>query len=156
MVEGNIFLTLDGSSSTLINSRQLLILRLRSIINALVNDGRKVIVIGQVPLPRQNPIDCIARARFNKTDESICGSSPISDRAETELQVDKTLAAAVQGTLDTEIIFPYKHLCKDGTCQLVVGDRLIYMDETHLSAAGARLASIDLEQSLATALGLRP
>jgi len=156
MVNGNILLTVDGSRPTINNSRNLLITRLRDIIGSLIESGKKVILISQVPLPGQNIIDCIARARFNHADEAICQNTSTSDRLQIERNVDEMLSSAVNGMHDTQIVFPYKQLCQDGACKLCIGGRLLYMDDTHLSAAGALLASIDLEPSLATALGLRP
>jgi hypothetical protein len=127
---------------------------LRRTLNALVDSGRQVIVFGQVPTPKLDPIRCIARARFNNQDESLCATMLIEDRAETEALVTQALRTAAQDNPKIQIVLPYKHLCGMNGCPIVANHRLLFMDAVHLSSAGAPLAAIDLETNIASALAM--
>jgi peptidoglycan/LPS O-acetylase OafA/YrhL len=154
LVEGHARVTLDNSRPSLPDSRQLFILSLRKTLDALVDSGHQVILVGQVPLPKVNPISCIARARFNKQEESSCATVSVRGRAETETRVAQALQTIVQGNPKIRIVFPYKRLCDNQKCAIVVNDRVLYMDDAHLSSDGARIASTDLETSIAAAIAM--
>lgn len=152
LVDGHVRVTSDNSRPSFSDSRQLFILSLRKTLDALVDSGHPVILVGQVPLPKVNPISCIARARLNKQEESSCATVPVRGRVETESRVAQALQTIVEGKPKIQIVFPYKRLCDNQKCVLVINDRVLYMDDVHLSSDGARIASADLEMSLAAAI----
>ncbi len=131
-------------------SRQIFIAALHRTIETIVESGREVIIVGQVPSPEFNPITCVARARFNHWDESPCLSMPAKASAEGEALVNQALNAAIGTTPSVRVIHPFDVLCSKQTCQLVSNGRPLFWDETHLSDAGARLIGGSIEESISS------
>jgi hypothetical protein len=82
------------TTAPLSDSHQLFVSSLRKVLTKLVDSGRQVILVGQVPLPPTEFISCITRARFKGWDENGCALEEFSARAETEHSVNQLLRQA--------------------------------------------------------------
>ena len=144
-------LTLNGTRPSVNGSRQLLVVSLRKLLTALVDSGRQVILVGEVPLPLA--VDCIVWARFNRRDESVCEKAQVTELSETEGLVDQALRnAAANLQPQVQIVYPYDYVCVEQKCIVQDNCRLLYEDDSHLSYAGIRLIESSLEKSTAFAL----
>ncbi|MGD0300866.1 MAG: acyltransferase family protein [Bryobacteraceae bacterium] len=161
--DGTLLLTPDGARPKFRDSRQLFISSLRKLLTTLVDSGRQVIIVGQVPLPPSDLIGCITRARFRGVDGNGCAKNqsrsseqtayPNRPVADTEYLVNQTLLEAVSHLESrVQIVHPYEYLCPNQECIVEVKGRLLYMDETHLSYNGVRLLEPSLEKSITSAL----
>ncbi len=152
--ERPMLLTDSGASPSLSQSRQLFVSGLRKALMALMDSGRQVILIGQVPLPPTEFIRCITRARFKGWPENACAIDESAARAETEASVNRLLAQAGSGLeAHVEMVHPYDELCGSNGCMVEAAERFIYMNDSHLSPHGAHLLQTRLENSLTSALG---
>jgi peptidoglycan/LPS O-acetylase OafA/YrhL len=162
-VDGDTLLTFDGARPSFKDSRQLFISSLRKLLTALVESGRQVVLVGEVPLPPSELITCIARARFRHLDENGCAINksrsptqtgyPNRPVVDTEYLVNQALLEAVLHLESgVQIVHPYEHLCGDQGCKVQANGRLLYMDNTHLSYNGARLLESSLAKSITSAM----
>lgn len=162
-LDGTFSLTTDGRRHSARESRELFIRKMRELLTVLVDSGRQVILVGNVPLPPSDLIDCITRATFRGLDAKRCAmnssrsslETAFSDRplAETESLVNQALSDMVSPIQSgIQITYPYERLCPGGVCMIFSGSQLLYMDNSHLSNFGARLLETDLEKSLKIAL----
>jgi hypothetical protein len=77
--------------------------------------------------------------------ECVIGSS---NAAEADKRVKKLLRLALQNER-AQVVSLFDHLCDEQECRIFTEQgKFVYMDETHLSAAGAQLISISLEGGL--------
>jgi peptidoglycan/LPS O-acetylase OafA/YrhL len=144
-------LTLNGTCPSVNGSRQLLVVSLRKLLTALVDSGRQVILVGEVPLPLA--VDSIVWAPFNRRDESFCEKAQVTELSETEGLVDQALRnAAANLQPQVQIVYPYNYVCVEQKCMVKDNGRLLYVDDSHLSYAGIRLIESSLEKSTAFAL----
>ena len=151
--EGHTLLTDRGASPSVSQSRQLFVSGLRKALMALMDSGRQVILVGQVPLPPAEFIRCITRARFKGWPENGCAIDESVERAATEAAVNRLLAQAVSGLEGhVEMVHPYEDLCGDNGCMVEAAGRFVYMGDSHLSRHGAHLLETRLENSLTSAL----
>ena len=161
--DGTVSLTTDGSRHSARDSRELFIRKMHDLLKVLVDNKRQVILVGNVPLPPFDLVNCVARARLRGLDDQRCAmqasrSSRVTafpDRpvAETESLVNQALndmVSAIQSGI--QIADPYERLCPGGVCMIFSGSHLLYMDDSHLSNFGARLLETDLEKNLKIAL----
>jgi hypothetical protein len=150
---GNLLLTLDGQQPSLEASRQLFVSSLRKLLSALADSGRHVILVGQVPLPPPEAVVCVTRARFRGLDENRCAIDESRERARTESLVNELLLEAVsQLESSVELVHPYASLCANQGCMVQAHGQLLYVDESHLSANGARLLGNSLEKGIVSAM----
>jgi hypothetical protein len=120
----------------------------RNTILTLTRAGHRVIIIGQVPLPDGNSIDCFERRFMTGRDASECAATRAS-RAELESSVVQLLQSGVGTASNVRMIFPFEKLCDAERCPIFAGNSdFAYMDKSHLSAAGAELLSADIEASV--------
>jgi hypothetical protein len=150
---GNLLLTLDGQQPSLEASRQLFVSSLRKLLSTLADSGRHVILVGQVPLPPPEAVVCVTRARFRGLDENRCAIDESRERARTESLVNRLLLEAVsQLESSVELVHPYAYLCANQGCLVQAHGQLLYVDESHLSANGARLLGNSLEKGIVSAM----
>jgi len=150
---GSLRLSLDGRQATTETSRRLFVDRLRQVLVTLTNSGRRIIVVGQVPLPPTEAVTCVGRAHFRGLDENRCATDESKDRAQTEAQVNELLTEAVSHLEPAiEMVHPYAYLCPNQGCMIESDRQLLYLDESHLSAKGARLVGDGLEKCITSAL----
>ena len=155
--ERPMLLTDSGAGPSLSQSRQLFVSGLRNALMTLMDSGRQVILIGQVPLPPTEFIRCITRARFKGWPENACAIDESVARAQTEASVNRLLAQAGSGLeAHVEMVHPYDELCGNNGCMVEAAERFIYMNDSHLSPHGAHLLQTRLENSLRSALRRPP
>ena len=142
----------DASTPSRENAARLLISALRKTFKSFVDSGRQVIVIGQVPIPPQNAINCIARARFHHQSDALCATVPIDVTAKKEALVAGVLQAAANNNPSIHIFLPHTNLCDAQECRFMADGRPLYMDPVHLSSFGALLATKGLASIAAAAL----
>ena len=147
-------LTMNGARPSVSDSRQLFIVSLRNVLTTLIDSGRQVILIGEVPLPLAE--DCIIRARFNRRDGSFCEKTQGTELADTETLVNQALVkAAANLEPGVQIVHPYEYLCSTHGCKVQENGRMLYLDGSHLSLNGLRLLESGLENSMMAALGAK-
>lgn len=107
-----------------------------------------MIVVAQAPIPNGNPINCIERTWLTGRDASECAATSAA-RAELDSNVKQLLQSATESETNVKIVFPFERLCDAQACRIFTeqGD-FVYMDEAHLSAAGAQFLSAGLEASM--------
>jgi peptidoglycan/LPS O-acetylase OafA/YrhL len=121
---------------------------LRHTILALTKAGHRVIVVGQVPVPIGDPIDCVERIKMTGRDASECAATSVS-RAEMDSKVNSLLQQAAESIPGVGIVYPFDRLCNAQECPIFTADgRFIYMDGVHLSPTGAGLLSADIEAQI--------
>ncbi|MFD0481203.1 acyltransferase family protein [Kineococcus sp. GCM10028916] len=93
----------------------------------------RVVVLEDTPYPAGDVPTCVAR---HLDDAAACALDEKSALGDADLRTAvrdaATRAAAV-------VVDPTPRLCTDGECPVVLGDTLVYRDESHLSATMARL-----------------
>jgi peptidoglycan/LPS O-acetylase OafA/YrhL len=98
----------------------------------------QVLVIGPVPELTLIPPQCLAQQRYLHGDETRCFSVPaalpLARLRPAEAEIRRALAAHP----GVRAVFPSADLCTDRTCISALDGRLIYFDDDHLSASGAR------------------
>ncbi|MBO0734621.1 MAG: hypothetical protein J2P49_09970 [Methylocapsa sp.] len=131
----------QAARPTLAESIDNFVASLRSTVRALADAGHHVIVVGQVPLPKGNSVDCFERILMTRRDPSECAAASAS-RAGMELRVGELLRSAVAGKTGVRMVYPFDRLCGDRVCPILTGQsEFAYMDDSHLSASGAKLLS---------------
>jgi peptidoglycan/LPS O-acetylase OafA/YrhL len=150
---GSLLLTRDGQRLSIGDSRRLFVSSLRKLLTDLVDDGRQVILVGQVPLPPPELVVCVTRARFRGLDEDKCANDQSEERAQTEHLVNQLLQEVVLGLESSvQILYPHDYLCGSRRCIVQTGGQLLYMNESHLSPDGARFLASGLENCIRSAI----
>jgi SGNH domain (fused to AT3 domains) len=125
---------------------------LKDAVLALSRAGHHVVIVGQVPLPVGDSIDCIQRLQMTGRDASECAATTAS-RAEVDSKVKPLLQEAAGSIPSVGIVYPFERYCNAQDCPIFTADgRFIYMDASHLSPAGASLLSADMGMQIASLL----
>jgi SGNH domain-containing protein len=128
---------------------------LRNTILALTRAGHRVVIVGQVPLPAGDPLDCVERIKMTGRDASECAATS-ADRVEVDSKVNPLLQQAAGSIPGVGIVYPFERFCGARECPIFTADgRFIYMDGSHLSPTGAGLLSADLETEISSLLRQR-
>lgn len=102
------------------------------------NPRAAVLIIGPTPELLFTPPECLAQARHLGLREAGCFSAPseliLKRLRPAEAEIREVLAQRP----GVRAVFPGDDLCHDGTCDSALDGRLIYFDDDHLSASGAR------------------
>ena len=150
---GELLLTSDGARPSPNDSRQLFVSSLRTLLTRLVDSGRRVILVGQVPLPPPELLICTTRARFRGLEEDKCPIDQPQANERTEDLVNRVISEAASGLEPSVLtVHPYDLLCRNHGCMVQSNGQLLYLDESHLSSSGARLLEGGLEKGIASAL----
>lgn len=145
---GGLLVSESLARPSIAESRHAFVASIRNTVRALTQAGHRVIIIGQVPTPNGNPINCIERTLMAARYASACTATGGS-RAEVDSRVNALLRLAVENQSGVQIVFPFDWLCDVRECKILTrqGD-YIYMDEAHLSAAGANLLNEGIEAGM--------
>jgi peptidoglycan/LPS O-acetylase OafA/YrhL len=145
---GEVLVSEGSTRPSVEESRDNFVSSFRNTVHALTQAGHRVVIIGQVPVPDGNPVNCIERTLMTGRDASNCTATGAS-RAEVELRVNALLRAAVKTLSGVRIVSPFDWLCNARECRIFTGQGdFVYMDEAHLSAAGAELLNPGIEASM--------
>ena len=98
----------------------------------------QILIIGPVPELTFLPPECLAQAIHLHGEPSICWSAPASLPLARARPAQAQIRAALADHSAVRAIFPADRLCSAETCRTALGGRLIYFDDDHLSASGAR------------------
>jgi hypothetical protein len=106
-------------------------------VSELVEQGKRVILMGQVPPFPAAPAACIGRAWRFKWDEKDCfASAPaVRKRLEFSNALLRQLAAEFKNVY---AFIPSDILCNDKVCSPFLGDVFLYHDDDHISAVGSK------------------
>ncbi|HEY0437933.1 MAG TPA: acyltransferase family protein [Phenylobacterium sp.] len=99
----------------------------------------RVVIVGPVPELTFNPPDCIAQARHLGRKEWSCWDAPARLPLVRARKAEAEIALALRRHPDVGVAWPTRRLCTDTSCIAVIGRKLIYADDDHLSATGARM-----------------
>jgi peptidoglycan/LPS O-acetylase OafA/YrhL len=108
---------------------------------AIATTGTKarVLVLGPVPELTFSPPECVALGRHLRRTEWPCWDAP----AALPLSRARPAEAAIQRGLSrapsVAAFFPSRRLCTEASCVTVLRHTLLYFDDDHLSASGARM-----------------
>lgn len=146
---GQILLARGSGRPSYQESQTVLADALRRTVILLAQNGRRVVLVGQVP--HADVVDCLNRSLLRHREDEAC-KAPLKGLEGIDGPANHLLAEAAAGfEATTRIVNPYDILCGRAGCRLTAGDRILYMDGTHLSAAGARLVGRSIEAAIAAA-----
>ena len=110
----------------------------------------RVVIIGPVPELTFIPPECVARARHLHGNEQACWSGPAGPPLARARPAEAEIRAVLADHPSVGAVFPSTQLCSTQACVSAMDGRLIYFDDDHLSASGARkLVPGWLDQALA-------
>jgi peptidoglycan/LPS O-acetylase OafA/YrhL len=99
----------------------------------------RVVVMGPVPELTFNPDDCIAEALHLGRKPWACWDAPAKLPLIRARGAETQIAAALARHPGVAVAWPFKHLCTKTSCVAVLRRSLLYADDDHLSATGARM-----------------
>jgi peptidoglycan/LPS O-acetylase OafA/YrhL len=110
-------------------------------LDAIAATGSKarVVVLGPVPELTFSPPSCVAMARHLGRRETRCWDAPAALPLMRARAAEAKIAAALAARPDVGVFYPARRLCTETSCITEVKRRLIYFDNDHLSASGARM-----------------
>ncbi|MHB8887142.1 MAG: acyltransferase family protein [Methylovirgula sp.] len=156
LASGALLATPDGTRTSSALSRRNVIASLRSTFDQLTRDNRRILLVGQIPVPGFDVVACMARTRFNHQAEALCATMPAAGPLAADTQVRQMLAAAVARHPNVSIAPVFDEFCQSQDCSLIHDGMQLYMDETHLSPKGAELIGPVLETRLHSLLAESP
>lgn len=133
-------LLFDVKNRNINDNKVLLEIGLKEMILALINAGKKVVVVKNVPeigydVPSTNMVAYLTDRDTNK----LIGLTPI-DHQEYSRNFEKILARIPSNTA-IATIDPAEILCSSGYCQVVKEHIPLYRDDNHLSTYGSKYIS---------------
>ncbi|THD58662.1 acyltransferase family protein [Phenylobacterium sp.] len=99
----------------------------------------QVLVLGPVPELTFSPSYCVAMARHLGRSEWPCWDAPATLPLARARPAEAQIATALAAWPDVKVFYPSRRLCTQTSCLTVLKHRLIYFDDDHLSASGARM-----------------
>jgi peptidoglycan/LPS O-acetylase OafA/YrhL len=98
----------------------------------------RVLIIGPVPELTVVPPECEAQRLNLHLPDSVCWSVPAGPPLARLRPVEAQIRQALAARQAVRAAFPSDDLCNAQTCVSALDGRLIYFDDDHLSASGAR------------------
>jgi peptidoglycan/LPS O-acetylase OafA/YrhL len=110
-------------------------------LDAIAATGTKarVVVLGPVPELTFSPSSCVAMARHLHRAEWRCWDAPATLPLSRARPAETAIARALAGAPGVGTFSPSGRLCSETSCVTVLRHRLLYFDDDHLSATGARM-----------------
>jgi SGNH domain (fused to AT3 domains) len=105
---------------------------------AATHTRARIVVMGPVPELTFNPPDCVAQARHLGRPEAACREAPATPPLIRTGKAEAGIREALRAHPQVRAVFPSEKLCTAARCQTVQGGTLLYFDDDHLSASGAR------------------
>jgi peptidoglycan/LPS O-acetylase OafA/YrhL len=132
-------------TASVANSRRVLAEGLERSVTAIrqARPGVRIILVGQVPEPGVGVAKCLARAIHLGRPREPCQSVSEAMVRERQAYADSVLRQVAART-GAELFMLSDQMCADGRCATVRGDTILYRDDDHLTADGARLVGRDL------------
>jgi peptidoglycan/LPS O-acetylase OafA/YrhL len=109
-------------------------------LDAIAATGTKarVVILGPVPELTFSPPYCVAMARHLGRAETRCWDAPATLPLIRARAAEARIAAALAARPRIGVFYPAARLCSETSCITELSRRLIYFDNDHLSASGAR------------------
>jgi peptidoglycan/LPS O-acetylase OafA/YrhL len=120
---------------------------IRTTANTLRANGKRVVIVGQVPEIRVDVPTTLAKSRMHGLPEDL-GPTLAEFKARNKTVLD-TLTS-LEG--EVELVFPHEALCAGPRCEVVRDGHPLYIDGTHLHRFGAELLSSIFEPVFAAQL----
>jgi peptidoglycan/LPS O-acetylase OafA/YrhL len=111
-------------------------------VRRLVGTGAKVVVLADTPYPATNIPRCLA---LHVSDTSKCAVPRQIALSDPERRRSGAEAALRAGAV---LIDPVKWFCTAGSCPAIVGNTIVYSDNSHMTATYSRLLASRLEREL--------
>jgi peptidoglycan/LPS O-acetylase OafA/YrhL len=128
------------------NSRRVFNDALARSVAILTASGKKVLLVGQVPELGFDPASCLTRqelpAILVKRHECTVPTSLVSQR----LKYSNDILSTYAGVEMVQVFFPADVFCDQSACRSSVGRQLLYADDNHVSAAGAKFLADRLDR----------
>jgi hypothetical protein len=102
----------------------------------------EVVLINDTPRPEGNAVECVSS---HLTDLTACARD--RDRAIPRPQ-RRRLVATAAAREGAEVIDPLPWFCTERRCPAIVGNTLVYRDDSHITATYARLLAPMLDAAL--------
>jgi hypothetical protein len=99
----------------------------------------QVVVLGPVPELTFSPPECVAMARRLGRSEGRCWDAPATLPLVRARPAEAKIAAALAAHPGVRAFYPAQKLCTAESCVTALRHRLLYFDDDHLSASGARM-----------------
>jgi SGNH domain (fused to AT3 domains) len=115
-------------------------------IRKLRADGAKVVWLEDTPYPGRNVPDCLAE---NESKIGKCGFTLTAGLYEPTVRAAVNHAAARAGA---SLINPAPWLCTGKICPPIIGDTVVYFDESHLSSTYAMTLAPELSAALSPSM----
>lgn len=148
---GNLLVYKAGEWPSRAGSRLNIAKQMRATASILASHGIRTIVVGPAPDPGINVVDCLTRASFLRDPDKNCMSALSTQSWEDESQ----WAGLLAGPQEFSELSIMNALCDKDTCPLLGNDGVLYIDDNHLSAAGARRLAPLFRSALTLATALK-
>ena len=106
---------------------------------AATHTNARVVIVGPVPELTFNPPDCVAQARHLGRAERTCWAAPAALPLIRTHKAEAAIHEAVRAHPQVRAVLPSGKLCAAASCLTVQQGTLLYFDDDHLSASGARM-----------------
>ena len=147
---GTRFKTEDGPSVILVNmipgsssantNATLFELGLDRTVSRLLQMGRKVVIVTQIPEVGYNVPSALYMAARSGRDLNTIIAPSLSDYINRN-KIDATVIKLFAQNANVQIVEPWKKLCNQKYCAVVSQGQSLYLDDDHLSILGARYIS---------------
>ncbi len=110
-------------------------------LDAIAATGTKarVVLLGPVPELTFSPPQCVAMARHLGRAEGSCWAAPATLPLIRTKGAEAKITTALAAWPGVKVFYPAHQLCTEVSCVTQLNRRLIYFDNDHLSASGARM-----------------
>ena len=129
-------------------ARALMETSLDRLVGELTGRGIPVLLVGNFPLFPDSPVHCMGRERMFGRDPSRCSILSADANAAITGPTDRLVAAVAARHPLSRAFLPSTALCDRVSCHALLAGHLLYVDEHHLSPAGAALVGQRLDAAL--------
>jgi len=127
-------------------SRKVIREQLAYTVGSLIRSGKKVIILGQVPLRSSKAKSCFAQHQNEPDVEQTCQKIPVDAMIERLRFMDETIKAEVAKHPSSVASFLPSHaFCTTDRCRFVEDGKPLYTDSGHLNEDGARFLARQLD-----------
>lgn len=106
---------------------------------AATHTRARILIVGPVPELTFNPPDCLAQALVLGRGAQACRDAPSAFPLLRARRAEAQIREALGLHPDVLAVFPSERLCTASSCVTARGRTLLYFDDDHLSASGARM-----------------
>ena len=110
--------------------------------------GKKVVLVDDVPYFEGNPESCVATLPFLPNQYKGC-EMPLSHVETYEQEYVPILRSVADGSTNTVYVGLRDLFCKEETCSMMHGKRVLYRDNDHLSLDGSHHVATRITESIA-------